>query len=611
MPGLVGLITKRNREWAEPQLTSMVETLRHESFYTTGTWLDESLGLYVGWAMPEHSFADALPIFNEANDVVLFFAGEEFPEPGTASRLRESGHVVNTTGPSYLVHLYEDDPNFPSSLNGRFHGLIVDRRNKKTILFDDRYGMHRVHYHESNAAFYFAAEAKAILKVRPETRCIEPRSMGEQVSCGCVFEDRTLFQGISVLPRAAAWVFRGGSIRHKNVYFEPREWEVQEPLGPKAYYENLREIFSRSLPRYLSSDEHVGMSLTGGLDTRMIMAWQRSAVGTLPCYTFAGMYRDCHDVLVARNVAQTCGQPYQTIPVGQDFLAQFSDYAERSVYLSDGCVDVSRSPDLYVQEKARRIAPVRIAGTYGSEVLRSVRAFKPTNPPPGLFSEDFLFQIAAARQIYSELAQVRHPASFAVFRPAPQHGVEALERTQLAVRTPFLDNELVRTVFRAPQSQIASGDIFADNDVCLRLIADGNPALLRIRTDRGLAGPPGKLSAALARALAEFTFKSEYAYDYGMPQSVAKIDHILSALHLERLFLGRHKFYHFRLWYRDNLSRYIQEILLDRRTLSRPYLNARTLEMMVRRHVKGDQNYTSSITSVLSMELTHRLFLEN
>ena len=42
------MVTKRPREWAEPQLLRMVEALRHESFYVTGTWIDESLGVYVG-----------------------------------------------------------------------------------------------------------------------------------------------------------------------------------------------------------------------------------------------------------------------------------------------------------------------------------------------------------------------------------------------------------------------------------------------------------------------------------------------------------------------------------------------------------------------------------
>jgi asparagine synthase (glutamine-hydrolysing) len=91
---------------------------------------------------------------------------------------------------------------------------------------------------------------------------------------------------------------------------------------------------------------------------------------------------------------------------------------------------------------------------------------------------------------------------------------------------------------------------------------------------------------------------------------VAQIDHLLSPLHLERLFLGRHKFYHFRVWYRDALSKYVQEMLLDPRTLSRPYLERNGVERIVQGHIKGSRNYTTEIHKVLTLELLHRLFLD-
>ena len=95
-----------------------------------------------------------------------------------------------------------------------------------------------------------------------------------------------------------------------------------------------------------------------------------------------------------------------------------------------------------------------------------------------------------------------------------------------------------------------------------------------------------------------------------MPQWVARIDHAFSPLHLERLFLGRHKFYHFRVWYRDAVADYIREMLLDSRTLSRPYLEPKGVEQIVAGHLKGDRNYTSAIHKVLTLELIHRLFLD-
>lgn len=594
------------RQRAEQELLQMVEALRHEDFYAAGTWIDESLGVYVGWVARKGSFAEAMPLGNERGDVTLVFSGEEFPEPSTMQQLRQRGHEVHSCGPSYLVHLYEEHPSFPAGLNGRFHGLLVDQTQAKAVLFNDRYGMHRLYYHESRDAFYFAAEAKAILAVRPQLRNLNLRAVGEFVSCGAALENRTLFDGIYVVPPASAWVFRNASLKERAAYFHPSEWESQEKLRPEAYYQTLREVFSRNLPRYFGGDQRIGMSLTGGLDTRMIVAWQRSASGDLPCYTFGSMFRDNHDVRVARRVAKVCHQPFQVLPAGEGFLARFPYYAERAVYLTDGCVDVGRAPDLYLNEKAREIAPVRMTGNYGGEILRCFRAFKPEDRVPGLFSREFLGHVHRVKETYAGLIQ-GHPASFAAFKQCPWHhyGILALEQTQLSLRSPYVDNDLVRTVFRAPDSALAN------DDVSLRLITDGNEALARIPTDRGVGGKRNRLVSKASRALLEFQFKAEYAYDMGMPQWVARADHTFSAFHLERLFLGRHKVFHFRVWYRDALAGYVREMLLDPRSLSRPYLERKGLEALVHGHLKGNQNYTNELHKVLTLELVHRVFLEN
>jgi len=611
MPGIVGLITKMPRQRAEEELLRMVGAIRHETSYVTGTWIDESLGVYAGWTARQNSSSSVMPLCNEKGDVVLVFSGEEYPEPGITDRLRQRGHALAAGKASYLVHLCEEDPAFPAGLNGRFQGLVADRNGKSVTLFNDRYGVHRIYYHESKEAFYFAAEAKAILEVRPELRVVDPRSLGEFISCGCVLENRTLFEGIHVLPPASAWVFRNASIERKGAYFDPKEWEDQTTLEPEAYYQEVREVFSRTLPRYFEGPEKIGMSLTGGLDTRMIMAWHKSPQGDLPCYSFGGMFRDCEDVLLARQVARNCGQSHEVIEVGKEFLSRFPHYAERTIFLSDGCAAVNRSSDLYANERATQIAPVRMTGNYGSEILRRGLAFKASEPPPGLFRPEFLSHVRQAKETYAKLIP-GHPLSFIAFRQVPWHhyGLLALEQTQLSLRSPYLDNDLVRTAFRAPKTTLVKGSIFTDAGDCVRLVVDGDAALGRIRTDRGLGGNHGPLSRAITRVFLESTFKAEYAYDYGMPQWLAKADHLVSSAHLERLFLGRHKFNHFRVWYRDALSDYVREMLLDPRALSRPYLERNSVERMVRSHLSGTGNYTNEIHTVLTLELIHRVFLD-
>jgi asparagine synthase (glutamine-hydrolysing) len=593
MPGIVGLITKKRHQQANAQLQQMVQALQHETFYETGTWIDETSGLYVGWIIRDDAAFGQLPIENARRDKALIFSGEEYSNPAEQDR-------------SYLIELADGSNSaFPACLNGRFQGLLVDKTAGTATLFNDRYGMHRVYYYQSQDTFYFAAEAKAILKVCPELRVIDPRGMGELVSCGCVLENRTVFKNINALPPASAWVFKNGAAERKSSYFNPKDWENQEPLELEQYYRQLRGVFSQIIPTYFGGRYPIGVSLTGGLDSRMIMAWLNAAPGSIPCYSFGGMFHDCLDVTLARRVAQVCRQEHQIIPVSDEFLGRFGHYSERTVFLSDACVDVSHTADLYINEIARQIAPVRMTGNYGGEVLRSIRAFKPVEPPIGLFQAEFSSYLGQAKQTYESLISL-HPLSFSVFRQAPWHhyGLQALEQTQLTLRSPYLDNELVKTVFRAPKSTLSN------NDISFRLIQDGNADLLKVPTDRGLAGESGLLVNALRHEYLEFTFKAEYAYDYGMPQIVARADHALSKLRLERLFLGRHKFYHYRIWYRDALADYVREILLDSRTLSRPYLQSQSVKRMVEGHLKGNRNYTLEIHKLLTLEHLHRQFID-
>jgi asparagine synthase (glutamine-hydrolysing) len=602
VPGIVGIVTNRPQADAERELKQMLETLRHESFYVAGTWSDPSLGVYVGWVCREGAFASEMPVRNERGDVTLVFSGEEYPEPGQIQKLQAAGHTVPSNGPSYLVHRYEEEQDFPKQLNGRFHGFVADAAHKRAMVFNDRYGLSRLYYYEANDGFYFAAEAKAILKVRPETRVADQRGIGEYIVCGCVLENRTLFKDIHVMPPGSAWTFSGGKLEGKTPYFEPGEWEKLQPLKPEEYYEHLRDVFVRNLPRYFEGSEKIGCSLTGGLDTRIIMAWHNPAPGTMPCYTFGSMYRDNEDVKLARRVSQICGQTHETIPTGEEFLSQFAHYAERTIYMTDATVDTARAPDLYLNEKARLIAPIRMVGTYGSEMLLHAVMFKAVEPVEGIYNRALLPEIKQATRTYDD-SRRGHPVTFITFRQSPWHhyGVLGLEQSQVGVRTPYLDNELVRTIYQSP------GPVAVNEQGRVRLIREGNPALAALRTDRGL----GDGQNPALHALLEFLFKAEYGYDYGMPQWVAQADYFFKPFHLERLWLGRHKLYHFRLWFRDRLSDYVRELLLSERSLSRPYIERKRVEEIVKAHLRGTRNYTTEIHRLISLELLHRLFLDN
>lgn len=337
----------------------------------------------------------------------------------------------------------------------------------------------------------------------------------------------------------------------------------------------------------------------------MILAWQKPEPESLPCYTFGSTHQDNRDVRIARRVAALCGQVHQVIPVGDDFLGKFSTYAERAVYLGDGCAGVQHAADLYANELVRQVAPIRMSGNCGDQVLRHKTVFRPTTPDADLFSPEFLTHIMATPDTYARCMD-GHALTTATTKQTAwfYHGLMAVELSQVTLRTPFIDNDLIRLLYRAPASTLTN------NDLRVQLIEDGDPKLRRIRTDLGFAGRPGKIAGEASQMLHRLTMRAEYAFEFGDPRWLAKLDRSLLGRSLERQFLGLHKFAHFGLWYRNELSSYVREMLLDPRTLSRPYLNRNAVEEMVDRHLKGEVTNTPSIHKILNLEHIHRLFID-
>jgi asparagine synthase (glutamine-hydrolysing) len=304
-----------------------------------------------------------------------------------------------------------------------------------------------------------------------------------------------------------------------------------------------------------------------------------------------------------------CNQRHHVLRLGNTFLANFHQNAEKTIYISDGYFGVQNSYEVYLNRLARDIAPIRITGNYGGELLRSIQGILKAEPfNSELFNADLRPYFETARQTVENLYEAAdHPLTSNLFMEIPwfRNIGAVIEQSQLTLRSPYLDNDLVSLFYRCPP------ELKNRHDLSLRLIKDGNKNLAAIPTDRGFGGNRIFLLSRIAEIYYEFLFKTEYIYNYGMPQSFAAIDGLLKNFKLERFFLGHHKFAHFRIWYRDQLADYIKDILLDSKTLNRSYLKKRNVEKILAAHISGFRNYTIEISKLISVELLHRLLLED
>jgi len=336
MPGLTGIICFAPYEQIDQDLDSMLGAMRYNSRYSHGRFIDEECGLRMAWTSHPGSFAEDMPLVSQGGDTVMIFTGEIFDDPWLVAR--SSGTILNNSRAkaAYLLELYAElGEQFLAQLNGWFAGVIIDRRSKRVTLFNDRYGMGRIYFHAGSDEFLFASEAKALLKIRPELRVIEAERLAEHLRYNCVLRDRTLYRGISLLPKASAWSFERDTCPRKRQYFDFSEWENQPRLQDETFYDQWADTVARVFPRYAREGSVVALSSTAGLDMRVIMAGLRDQIKQHPSYTFNGAWGELFDVRTSRKTASVYHQPYQSISIDERFFRHFADYATRAVQISD------------------------------------------------------------------------------------------------------------------------------------------------------------------------------------------------------------------------------------------------------------------------------------
>lgn len=582
MPGIAGLFAHAPSAAHEATVRRMLATMRHRPASACGTHFAPELGVYAGWVAHEASFAARQSQGADRDGTMLAFCGECHP----ATELLEA---YRTQGDAFL-----------ETLNGLFSGLLIDPVARHAVLFNDRYGSERIYVAEDDGAIFFASEAKALLRVLERLRAFDERGLAQFLACGSTRGEQTLFRGVRLLPGGSSWVHEPGRALRRGRYFSAQCWEQHAPLSDDAFDERFAETFARVLPRYLDAVPRVGVSLTGGLDTRMIAACLPCADRPAVAYTYAAEDADTLDVRIAREVAGRIGIAHHVLRIGKDFVADFAAQVDRTVFVTDGCAGATGAHELYLSERAHRLAPVRLTGNYGSEVLRSVSTLRPLQLADTMVADDF----RNALRDEASSAGAAHSVTRAAFEEIPWHlfGSLAAARSQLTFRTPYLDNELVELAFRAPaRRRRVAGP-------ALKLIHRRAPELAAIATDRGLAWPPNSSRSLARRLFCEATFKLDYWHKEGLPDALAWVDPWWQSLARLRL-LGLHKFLPYRGWFRRELSAHVREVVHDARMSRLGFLDAGALRVLVDEHASGRRNRTAEINAALTLEAIDRLLL--
>ena len=182
------------------------------------------------------------PISNEDGSLVAMLDGELYDTAGIRKKLLRLGHKFRTNSDAELaLHLYEEEGEvFPRRLNGSFIILIYDKSRHRLLVCNDRYGTRPLYWCSNKGLLLVASEIKAILADKSLERKVNFAGLVDFVVAGYLLHNKTLLEGIELLPAATILIAEGEDILKslKNLSLKQDEFLKNEKIKDIAekYY---------------------------------------------------------------------------------------------------------------------------------------------------------------------------------------------------------------------------------------------------------------------------------------------------------------------------------------------------------------------------------------
>jgi len=278
MCGIVALISPA-MPISESLLTAMRDRLMHRGPDSGRNWL--ALGGRVGLAHRRLSIIDIShgadqPMASADGRFHLVFNGEIYNYIELRLELENLGATFHTRSDTevLLVALQEWGVDTLTRLNGMFAFALWDSVSSRMLIARDRFGEKPLFIGRGKFGLVgFASEMKALLNHPLIDAGTSEKAIARYAAGGWYEDDeQTFFENIKRFPPAhAAWFHKDGSEDRRWRYWTPNYTDIDTEIGAKDAVERFTELMQRSIHLRLRADVPVGSSLSGGLDSSLIV----------------------------------------------------------------------------------------------------------------------------------------------------------------------------------------------------------------------------------------------------------------------------------------------------------------------------------------------------
>ena len=220
----------------------------------------------------------------------LVLNGEIYNYRELRDELVRLGHVFLTEGDGeVLLHAWAEwEEDALERVDGMFAFAIWNDERRELVCAVDPFGEKPLVWIHERDRFAFASEVKALLVARPELGAPRLDALGRYVGRGLMPPtNESFFARVNRLPGAHLLRLRDGRVETRP-YWRPRLVEVPSRYEDAA--EQLRELLVASIDRRLRADVAVGTSLSGGIDSSVVVALSATLAGDHRRHAFTARF---------------------------------------------------------------------------------------------------------------------------------------------------------------------------------------------------------------------------------------------------------------------------------------------------------------------------------
>ncbi|MFF2775538.1 asparagine synthase (glutamine-hydrolyzing) [Streptomyces sp. NPDC058052] len=285
----------------------------------------------VGLAFTRLSLVDPAdgtqPLVSDDGNLVLIANGEIYNHKELAASLPSDVKLKTGSDCEVLLYLYRRHGlDFLRDVRGMFAVILWDRAAGQLVLARDRFGIKPLYYHRDAGRIILSSEIKGLFAdpATPRRFLWEEALTTPSVAAAPRFsspEMRTWFEGVESVP--AATILRidlngGRTTRH-------RYWELpaerDETSEADFFVERYGEILRESVRECATADTELGLFLSGGIDSAIVLALARAEGGEIHSFTaLSGGTRLNGDSENAHWLAGELGAPNHQVVFGPDHV---------------------------------------------------------------------------------------------------------------------------------------------------------------------------------------------------------------------------------------------------------------------------------------------------